>query len=68
MMQKCGNCIWHDDNAICKNPDAFMEGCVMDDLSWCVKYKRKKAEGCADRKDGTGGPINERVRSAYEKS
>jgi len=42
MMQKCGNCIWHDDNAVCKNPDALMVGNLMDDLSWCEKYKRKK--------------------------
>ncbi len=49
MMQKCGNCIWHDDNAVCKNPDALMNGCVMDDLSWCEKYKRKNKKVMKER-------------------
>ena len=65
-MKKCGNCEWHGDDGRCKNPDAMMEGCVMNDMSWCCKYKRKKPQevqdgpiitpcrGCSDY-DGYGG-------------
>lgn len=47
-MQKCGNCEWRGDDGRCKNPDAMMEGCVMNDMSWCFKYKRKKPQEVQD--------------------
>lgn len=43
-MRKCETCMWRNEEGVCKNPDAFMEGCIMSDDSWCPKYKRKKAE------------------------
>lgn len=41
-MQKCENCKWHNEEGVCTNPDAILEGCVMDDWSWCCRYKRRK--------------------------